>query len=91
MSEDTVQVTLDGDVLLVHPDDVVRDESGRVVAVRPRVMATGQKRKAPRDSVRPRRNLQGVRDELLNVFCEAEDAQGRRLIKPLTPQLGQFP
>lgn len=36
MSEDTVQVTLDGDVLLVHPDDVVRDESGRVVAVRPR-------------------------------------------------------
>lgn len=36
MSESTIQITLDGDVLLVHPDDVVRDETGSVIGVRPR-------------------------------------------------------
>lgn len=36
MSKDTVQITLDGDVLLVHRDDVVRDSDGNVIGVRPR-------------------------------------------------------
>jgi len=36
MSEDIVQVTFDGAVLTVHRDDVVRDEEGNVIGVRPR-------------------------------------------------------
>jgi hypothetical protein len=36
MTEETVQVVLNGDVLLVHPDDVMRDSDGNVIAVRPR-------------------------------------------------------
>lgn len=34
--EYVVQVTLDGAVLTVHREDVVRDEDGNVIAVRPR-------------------------------------------------------
>ncbi len=34
--DDVVQVSLDGALLLVHRDDVVRDEDGNVIAVRPR-------------------------------------------------------
>jgi hypothetical protein len=40
-SENTVQVALDGSVLLVHRDDVVRDSGGKVSGVRPRGHCNG--------------------------------------------------
>jgi hypothetical protein len=41
MSDDTVQVKLDGDLLTVRADDVVYDADGNAIAVRPRGYGLG--------------------------------------------------
>jgi hypothetical protein len=76
-SENTVQVALDGSVLLVHRDDVVRDSGGKVSGVRPRGHCNGSEARAPKVCARPRTSLPVRRQRGARVTCPV----GRKLCR----------